>query len=631
MNFDELWELLITQDESVEIEAKKASQVGKSCWETISAFSNEPGLGGGYLILGIISPQDSQTGEYEIEGIRDPDKIQCDLASQCSQVFSSIIRPRINVATKDGNVMIFAFIPEAPASEKPVYIKRRGLPQGAFRRIASTDQKCTDKDIEQFYQERSYQTFDQTPLKEASLEELESQAIDTYRRLRKEANPNASELSYSDRDLLNALFAIARHPDRRDEDVPTIAGMLLFGKEMALRRYFPMHRVDYIVVQGREWIADPDKRYQSVVEIREPLLLAIPKLTNLVLNDLPKAFNLPEGEIIRRDIPLIPRKVIREAIVNAVMHRNYREKQPIQIIRFSDRLEIRNPGYSLKSPDELDQPGSKTRNEKIAGVLHDLNIAETKGSGIRTIFEEMLEANLTLPLFVSNRDRDYFHATLFTHHLLDRDDREWLKQFKDYDLNNSEAKALVVLRKVGSINNLVYRVTNDVDTVTASQHLIKMRNAGLLESHGKGSATYYTLHPNWIDETVEDLKDFDLLADNDSSTDNGLSVQYNSTDNGLSVQYNSTDKKTYLEQMPEKLRCSVKELGQRVRDREKMRDLILALCKWRDLSSRELAIILDRKQGYLLNQYLNPLITSGSLVYTIPESPNDPTQSYRSV
>lgn len=232
----------------------------------------------------------------------------------------------------------------------------------------------------------------------------------------------------------------------------------------------------------------------------------------------------------------------------------------------------------------------------------------------------MLEANLTLPLFVSNRDRDYFHATLFTHHLLDRDDREWLKQFKDYDLNNSEAKALVVLRKVGSINNLVDRVTNDVDTITASQHLIKMRNAGLLESHGKGSATYYTLHPNWIDETVEDLKDFDLLADNDSSTDNGLSVQYN-----------STDKKTYLEQMPEKLRRSVKELGQRVRDREKMRDLILALCKWRDLSSKELAIILDRKQGYLLNQYLNPLITSGSLVYTIPESPNDPTQSYRSV
>jgi ATP-dependent DNA helicase RecG len=273
LSFDELWELLTTQDESVEIEAKKASEVGKSCWDTITSLSNETGLGGGYLILGIRSPQQSESRQYEIEGLSEPDKIQCDLASQCSEVFSSVIRPRIKVATKESKTVIFVFIPEVQASEKPVYVKTRGLPKGACRRIASTDQKCTDRDIERFYQERSYQTFDQTPLEEASLDELESQAIETYRRLRKEVNPNASELNYSDRDLLHALFAITKHPDRGDEYCPTIAGMLLFGKEITLRRYFPMHRVDYIVVQGREWIADPDRRYQSVVEIREAFLI----------------------------------------------------------------------------------------------------------------------------------------------------------------------------------------------------------------------------------------------------------------------------------------------------------------------------------------------------------------------
>ncbi|MFN6488204.1 MULTISPECIES: helix-turn-helix domain-containing protein [unclassified Nostoc] len=55
LSFDDLWELLITEDEDVEIEAKKGSEVSKSCWETISAFSNQPSLGGGYLILGIKS------------------------------------------------------------------------------------------------------------------------------------------------------------------------------------------------------------------------------------------------------------------------------------------------------------------------------------------------------------------------------------------------------------------------------------------------------------------------------------------------------------------------------------------------------------------------------------------------
>ena len=86
-----------------------------------------------------------------------------------------------------------------------------------------------------------------------------------------------------------------------------------------------------------------------------------------------------------------------------------------------------------------------------------------------------------------------------------------------------------------------------------------------------------------------------LLAHNNSSTDNSLSTQYNYTDNGLSTEFSSTDKEAYLNQMPEELKQSVKEL---------------ALCQWQDLSSKELAIIIERKQGYLLNQYLNPLITS---------------------
>ncbi|WP_242037797.1 helix-turn-helix domain-containing protein [Tolypothrix sp. FACHB-123] len=148
LNFDELWELLITEDEGVEIEAKKGSEVGKTCWETISAFSNEPSLGGGYLILGIKSSEESDTNNYEIEGIADPDKIQRDLATQCRENFNITIRPQIETATKDGKIVIVAFIPEVQPSEKPVYITKRGLPQGAFRRIASTDQKCTERDIE---------------------------------------------------------------------------------------------------------------------------------------------------------------------------------------------------------------------------------------------------------------------------------------------------------------------------------------------------------------------------------------------------------------------------------------------------------------------------------------------------
>ncbi len=58
---------------------------------------------------------------------------------------------------------------------------------------------------------------------------------------------------------------------------PLPGGLILFGKAIALRRYFPLHSVDYILIEGTDWITDDKDRYQTI-EIREPLLLAIPRL-----------------------------------------------------------------------------------------------------------------------------------------------------------------------------------------------------------------------------------------------------------------------------------------------------------------------------------------------------------------
>ena len=299
LTFTELWEKLVSQDETVEIEAKSASDIGKSILETVSAFANEPGRGGGYLILGVESSEDNALNEYKITGVSEPDKIQRDLATQCREVFNIPIRPQIEVSTEDSKTVIVAFIPEAQPSEKPVYLLKRGLPKGAFRRIGSTDQKCTDEDIALFYQLCSHRTYDETPLPEASLDDFDPNAITEYRRARSQVNPNAAELNYTDEDLLYALAATTKH---QKEICPTLAGLMLFGKSMALRRHFPMNRVDYIIVEGREWIPDPAHRYQTI-EILEPLLIAIPKLVTLILNDIPKAFTLGETAFIAAKFP----------------------------------------------------------------------------------------------------------------------------------------------------------------------------------------------------------------------------------------------------------------------------------------------------------------------------------------
>ncbi|MFN7908493.1 MAG: ATP-binding protein, partial [Microcystis sp.] len=370
-----------------------------------------------------------------------------------------------------------------------------------------------------------------------------------------------------------------------------------------------------------------------------------PRLITLVLNDLPKAFSLDENGIHRREIPIIPRRVIREAIVNAVMHRNYRERSAVQIIRFSDRLEIHNPGYSLKPTDEFDQPTSKTRNEKIATVLHEVNMAETKGSGGRVMLEKMLEANLTLPLFVSNRDRDYFRVTLFTHHFLDDEDIQWLTQFKNHTLSTDETKALVVLRQVGMINNLIYRVTNDVDTLTASHHLRRLRDAGLLEQQGKGSATCYTLASGAQSARPDRDKDSNPES---NARDHSLSRQLDTSNpdsstegtESLSGQLDTSnpDSSTFASKQleldlfavveSESLKERLASLGKRPGTKE-IRELILDLCEIKDRSSSELASLLQRSRKHLLCEHIKPLIQEGELEYTNPEKLNDPHQTYR--
>jgi ATP-dependent DNA helicase RecG len=119
--------------------------------ETVNAFSNEPNLGGGYLLLGVEKDENVEVPQYIVTGISDPDKLQLDLSSQCADSFNLTIRPDITVETIDGKNVVLVFVPELPASQKPIYFKNQGLPRGAFRRIGSSDQRCTDDDLFIFY------------------------------------------------------------------------------------------------------------------------------------------------------------------------------------------------------------------------------------------------------------------------------------------------------------------------------------------------------------------------------------------------------------------------------------------------------------------------------------------------
>jgi ATP-dependent DNA helicase RecG len=635
----ELLRRLNELDERPRIEAKTGSEASRSILETVCAFANEPGMGGGWLLLGAAPDEQAFWPQYEVVGVPNPDKLQADLTTQCASTFNTPIRPQMEVAEIQGKKVLAVFIPEAPSAAKPVFFTAVGLPKGAYRRIGSSDVRCTAEDLAVFYGDRASQSLDATVIPDALMEEIDPAGIAEYRRLRAEISPGAEELTWDNADLLRALRCADF--DSIGTLRPTVSGILLFGTPVALRRHFPMVRVDYIRVPGRQWVEDPNRRFETI-ELRAPLIRLVGRTINAILDDLPKAFSLPENAIRRDDLPLIPTRVLREAVVNAVMHRSYRIHSPVQIIRYSNRLEIRNSEYSLVSEERWGDPGSVTRNPHLASVLHEINFAETKGSGIRVMRELMRQSNLTAPTFESDRQKDLFVATFLFHHFLGPDDWEWLNSLKIPGLGDEEARALVFVRETLSIDNAAYRDLNQVDVLNASTHLRRLRDQGLLEQRGKGSATYYYVPTTRFLATLPEAKSHvggrepapQAIQLKTGAIPDSAGAIPDSRDSGAKSS-KSEPKSSKLDtpalrvsDLPSALQTQIGNLGKKP-DPVTLRAVILALCAWQPLSAADIARLLTRTRDHLLNEHFRPLVSSGHLMPTLPDQPKHPRQAYR--
>lgn len=653
MNYtaQELFDILNEQDECPWIEAKGGSESSHSVVETVCSFSNEPDLGGGYILMGIAQDTTVLFPQYLIRGVVDPDKFQRDFASQCAGMFNIAIRPEVTVERINKKNIIKIWVNEAPARQKPVYFKADGLPSGALRRIGSTDQHCTDDDMQVFYQDSS--SYDQAPVKGITIADVDENAVKRYRVLREKVNPSAEELTYDDAELLQSLGCV-----NREKPIElNIAGLLLFGKSMTQRATIPMLRVDYIRVPGNQWVPNPDDRF-TTIDMRGPLLLLLYRLIDAINADLPKGFLLPDDNLQATSSGL-PLKALREAIVNALMHRSYREHRPTQVIRYNNRIEIINPGFSLKSDEKLGQPGSETRNPFIAAVFHDTNLAETKGSGIRAMRRLMQAAHLVPPTFESSREDNEFTARLLLHHFLNEKDIEWLQQFEFLNLTDPQKQALIFVREVGAIDNQTYRQMADCDTLKASTDLRMLKSHNLFTSKGKGKATYYVprVSLNIEGAVLHDIEPVNFSTE--TITYNSESVTYNKDDFSFIIEPSHIDIQPpdlstpppdlstpldsisalppdlsappLAEKLPlldAQLRNEIENLKRREHNVVKVKTIIMKICADKYLKASQISEILGRGEGYIKRKYLSEMIKAQELVYLFPEMINHPEQAY---
>ncbi|MCD9854519.1 putative DNA binding domain-containing protein [Epilithonimonas sp. JDS] len=636
----EIIEILNTVDENVDLEVKKGNAIDKSVMESICAFSNEPNLNGGLIVLGIEREEHSLFPSYIVSGVENPDKLQSDIASQCASVFNFPIRPRVEIERFDDKNIIKIEVDELSAERKPLYFQKTGIPKGIFRRIGPTDQSCTEEDLSVFFG-NSAENYDTTVIHNSSLDDISEESVELYRRLIKKVKPNADELEFETQELLYALNAINT---TKESAKLTLTGLLIFGKKMALRRLLPMCRVDYIRISGKEWVEDPDQRFESTIDMRGSLLELLPRAIAAIADDLPKGFYLPEGALQSKTETGLPYKVLREAIVNAFIHRSYKVNSPIQIIRYSNRIEINNAGYSLKSIDSIGDAGSFVRNPHIASIFHDTNLAETKGTGIKSMRKLLAKSQMLPPTFESSHAANNFTIRLLLHHLINEQDHNWLTKFEKFLLNDEQKTALIFLREVGALDNLAYRQLTGVNLFQSSTDLRKMVTCGILQQKGNSKKnTYYV--PGKIFLASLELHQLERLSEESDPLSvefNPLLVEFDGLSGnlqglsgnlqGLSGNLPGLSGKLEETQKPisEELQKKINTIGQRTSP-EIIRGVIIELCAQNEYNGEELSQLLKRNESYIKEQYIQKLLKEKKITYTIPEVINHPKQAYKTI
>jgi ATP-dependent DNA helicase RecG len=179
-----------------------------------------------------------------------------------------------------------------------------------------------------------------------------------------------------------------------------------------------------------------------------------------------------------------PELACREALINAIAHRDYSSQSGIEIYIFDDRMEIRNPGallstLSVESLNNLEGT-HESRNALVARVLRENRYMRELGEGVRRMFELMEQSELDSPKFYSNTTS--FRVTLHSRSLFTTQEQAWLNEFKEYHLSRLQKRIVVRgMNGVALSRNAIVQAMNNKDRDTYDKEVTGLREAGILE------------------------------------------------------------------------------------------------------------------------------------------------------
>ncbi len=400
-------------------------------------------------------------------------------AELCTPKYELAQPERIDV---DGRTVLVVTIPEGLGQVYSVeghYVAR----EGSHRRA------LTPEEIRSLLSRRGLFAYDREPVPRATRAHLDEARVRAYAARFPSAQEMGADALLAARDLLV--------PATAQTDallVPSVAGILLLGKDP--QQFFPQARVAVVQYAGLQMGESFLKQ-----EIEGPVPRQLDEAESWLVRNTLHAVELRGME--RIDRAEYPRSALREAVLNALAHRDYGQRgDRVRIYAFSDRIEVHSPG-GLGGPMRLDNLLEKrwSRNATLVQGLVALDIIEELGFGLDRMVAVMAEVGLPEPVFANKGDTFvvtlYGAATRLRDSLtlpehegrgqLDRNERRPLAQAE------RQAWLLEYVRTKGPLSPRAYVAALGIERRTALRDFQVLEERGLIEAHGTTKDRRYTL------------------------------------------------------------------------------------------------------------------------------------------
>ncbi|MGA9364589.1 MAG: RNA-binding domain-containing protein [Bacteroidota bacterium] len=567
--------------EQLDLEFKECRDaLSHSVWETVSAFANTQG---GWLLLGV-------NNEGVPLGVRNPERrVQelFDLGRNRNKISAEAWRETdISIEPLNDLRLIVVRVPAVPRTKRPVYINGNPM-TGTFVRRQGGDYHCSEDEVRRMFREASAEAIDSTVLSEFKLDSLNSDAVARYRQRLQNRNPEHEFNNYPLERFLSALGATdptSQHP--------TIAGLLNFGTELAIRRWRKRHLIDYR--SNAEKISDTTwvDRVTWEGNIFDAFFKIYPKLTE----GIPIPHRIEAGERVEETPTHI---ALREALVNLLVHADYTESDASLISKSPEGYYLRNPGSSrVSSQDLLTGNRSEPRNPTLLFMFRLVGLAEEAGTGLPRIIRAWRSLGFKLPNVEVGTERYEFSLVLRNAHLFSDEDREFLLKLGT-SLDEAEQLALVCAKHERRVDNERLRGLLALHPADATRVLTGLRDRGLLKKESDRRGAFYHIPGACVEaETTPTLFQAENLRD---------------------VDKHSKDARESLRVEHELLREIKKDLREKLSRNEKRQLItksILRLCSIRSFGNKELAKVFRMTPTNLVTGYLRQMLDGGQLEWT---------------